>query len=66
MKISKILVTVCILVGIALLVLGIMATQHTGEKVMGEITGHYTNQTVWYIVGGIALIAGGFGIRRIK
>lgn len=66
MKISRVLGTVCILVGIVLLVLGIVATQQTGEKVVEEVTGHFTNQTVWYIVGGIALIAGGFGIRRIK
>lgn len=66
MKISRVLGTVCILVGIVLLVLGIVATQQTGEKVVEGVTGHFTNQTVWYIVGGIALIAGGFGIRRIK
>ena len=57
---------VAILVGIALVILGIVATQQTGEKIVGEMTGHYTSKTVWYIVGGVALIAGGFGLRRIK
>jgi hypothetical protein len=66
MAISRILGTICVVVGIVLLVLGVIATQRTGEKVVGEVTGHFTNQTMWYIIGGIALIAGGFGIRRIK
>jgi di/tricarboxylate transporter len=58
--------TIAILVGAVLLVLGIMSTQKTGEKVMGEVTGHYSSKTVWYIVGGVALIGGGFGLRRLK
>lgn len=62
---ARVLGTIVILVGAVLVVLGIMATQKTGEKVMGEVTGHYTNTTVWYIVGGVALIAGGFGLRRL-
>jgi di/tricarboxylate transporter len=61
---ARVLGTIAILVGAVLVVLGIMATQKTGEKVMGEVTGHYTSTTVWYIVGGVALIAGGFGLRR--
>ena len=66
MRISKILGTALILIGGVLIVLGVMAMQQTGEQVMEKVTGHFSNQTVWYIVGGIALIAGGFGIRRIK
>ena len=62
---ARVLGTIVIFVGAVLVVLGIMATQKTGEKVMGEVTGHYTNTTVWYIVGGVALIAGGFGLRRL-
>lgn len=58
--------TIAILVGIVLVVLGIVATQKTGEKVVGEMTGQYTSKTVWFIVGGVALIGGGFGLRRLK
>lgn len=47
---------VLMVVGIVLLIVGITASQKTGEQVMSEITGHYTNQTTWYIFGGIALI----------
>jgi uncharacterized membrane protein YidH (DUF202 family) len=66
MNVSRILGTVLILIGIALLVLGIVATQQTGQQVMEEVTGHFSNRTVWYIIGGIALIAGGFAVRRVK
>ena len=63
---GRILGMVAILVGAVLIVLGIMATDKTGEKIKNEITGHYTNRTVWYIVGGVALVAGGFGLYRLK
>jgi len=62
----RILGNILILVGVVLVILGIVATQQTGEKVVGEVTGHFTNRTVWYIVGGAALIASGFGVRRVK
>ena len=63
---ARVIGTIAILIGAVLVVLGIIATQKTGEKIVGEVTGHYTSKTVWYIVGGIALVAGGFGLRRIK
>jgi uncharacterized membrane protein YidH (DUF202 family) len=66
MKIFRALGIALILIGGVLLVLGIMSTQKTGEKIVEGVTGHYTSTTVWYIVGGIVLIVGGFGLRRIK
>jgi succinate dehydrogenase/fumarate reductase cytochrome b subunit len=57
---------VLFLIGIVLLVLGIMSTQKTGEKVVAELSGQYTHATMMYIIGGIVLIVGGFGITRIK
>lgn len=66
MKPYQILSIALIVIGCVLLVFGISATQKTGEKVVEEVTGHYTNKTVWYIIGGIALIAGGFIVRRMK
>ena len=63
---GRILGMVAILVGAVFLILGIMATDKTGEKIKGEVTGHYTKKTVWYIVGGVALVAGGIGLYRMK
>lgn len=65
MKINRIVSILLIVIGVVLLGFGIAATQRTGEKVVGEITGNFTNQTMWYIIGGIAFIIGGFGVRRI-
>lgn len=66
MNIFRVLGTTLFIVGGVLLVFGIVATQKTGEKVVGEVTGHFTDQTMWYIVGGIAMIAGGYGLTRVK
>jgi len=66
MNIFRVIGTTLLIVGGVLLVFGIAATQKTGEQVVGKVTGRYTEQTMWYIIGGIALIAGGFGLTRIK
>jgi hypothetical protein len=66
MSIFRVIGMTLFIIGVVLLVMGIIATQSTGEKVFGEVSGHYTNTTMWYIIGGIALIAGGYGITRIK
>ena len=66
MNIFRVIGVTLFIVGVILLIFGIISTQSTGEKVMGELSGHYTNTTMWYIIGGIALIAGGLGITRIK
>lgn len=47
-------------VGVVLLVLGIMATDTFGESVTKTFTGQYSDQTVWFIAGGIAgIVIGG-------
>ncbi len=66
MSIFRVLGSILCIVGIVLVAFGIAATQKTGEKVLDEVTGHYTDKTMWYIFGGIALIVGGAGITRIK
>ena len=62
----RVLGMILCVVGIVLVVFGIIATQKTGEKVVDEVTGHYTDKTMWYIIGGAVLIIGGAGISRIK
>ena len=66
MSLFRILGTVIFIVGVVLLIFGISATETTGEKIVDEVTGHYTDKTMWYIVGGIAMIVGGAGITQIK
>ena len=66
MNIFRVIGVTLFVIGVVLLVMGIIATQSTGEKIVGELSGHYTNTTMWYIIGGIALIVGGYGITRVK
>ena len=42
--------------GVVLLVMGLQATDSIGEKLHEGLTGRYTDNTTWYIVGGIAAI----------
>jgi hypothetical protein len=47
-------------VGVVLLIMGLNATDTFGEGVVKTFTGHYSDQTVWYIAGGIAgIVIGG-------
>ena len=51
---------VLLVAGVALLVMGLRATDSVGEKIHEGLTGRYTDNTTWYIVGGIAgIVAGG-------
>lgn len=58
---------VALAVGVVLLIMGIIATQKTGEQVLSGATGHFTQQTLWFILGGIALaVIGGISAFRKK
>jgi len=66
---NRLLGLVVLAIGIVLLGFGINASQAVTEKVMEGVSGRYTDQTMWYILGGIALIVGGaalaFSSRRV-
>lgn len=49
----------CLIVGILVLGFGINSTFSVTEKVVEGVSGRYTSNTMWYIIGGVALIAGG-------
>ena len=49
-------------VGIVLLVLGVQATGALTESVRKDVTGNYSDQTTWYIIGGVAGIVVGGGL----
>jgi uncharacterized membrane protein len=50
---------VLLAVGVALLLFGLNSSQAVTEKVVEGVTGRYTSNTMAYIIGGIAMIAGG-------
>jgi hypothetical protein len=45
--------------GIVFLVMGLGATDSAVERISETLTGKYTDQTVWYIAGGLAALIGG-------
>lgn len=50
---------VLLVVGVVLLLFGLNATQALTEQVVEGVSGRYTDSTMYYIIGGIALIVGG-------
>ncbi len=47
---------VVFVVGVVLLCFGINSTEKVGEKIVDSVKGRYTDTTMWYLIGGIALI----------
>jgi hypothetical protein len=52
---QRILGIVAVIIGIALLVIGINSSHSVTDQVTHGVLGRFTQATTWYIVGGIAL-----------
>lgn len=50
---------VVLVIGVVLLAMGYNASQSTAEQLGEAITGQYSDQTVWYLIGGIAAFTAG-------
>ncbi|MBU0726390.1 MAG: DUF3185 family protein [Alphaproteobacteria bacterium] len=60
MNSTRIIGLVLLAVGAVLLVFGQNASEAPVEQLSNALTGRYTENTMWYIIGGvIALVAGG-------
>ena len=62
---SKLVGIVLLVVGVGLLYFGYQSTQSLGNQLSETVTGRFTDQTMWYLIGGAAAaaLAGvGFGI----
>ncbi|WP_166263523.1 DUF3185 family protein [Marinobacter caseinilyticus] len=58
---SKLVGLVLLVVGIALLYFGYQASQSVGNQLTESLTGRFTDETMWYLIGGAAAaVAGGF------
>lgn len=55
----RIIGIIILVVGVVLLVFGLQATDSLGERLSNTFTGHWTDKTNFYIVGGIAGVIGG-------
>jgi len=54
---SRLIGFVILVVGVVLLVFGINASHSVSERIIEGFTGKFTDQTTWYLIGGIAAIA---------
>ena len=57
MHIGRIIGIVIAVLGLLLLIVGINASQSLGEQVLEDFTGRFSDETTWYMIGGVALIA---------
>jgi len=69
MRMTQILGAVALVVGLVLLGFAYQASNAPMEQVSDALTGRYTNQTMWYLIVGIAAAVGGvllvaFGRRK--
>ena len=69
MPVTRIVGIVLIVVGAVLLFYGWQASESVGEQFREELTGRYSDETMWYLIGGAAAVVGGlllavFGARR--
>jgi len=55
----RIIGLVLLAVGVTLLIFGYNASQSVGEQIVEGVTGRFTQQTMMYVIGGIAAIVGG-------
>ena len=59
MSSQRIVGTVLIVIGVALLIIGLNASNSVADRWSNFFTGHFTDATVWYIVVGVASTLGG-------
>jgi len=63
---SKLLGIVLLVVGIGLLYFGYQSTQSLGGQVTETLTGRFTDETMWYLIGGAAAAAAGAFLTFVK
>jgi len=56
MRTQGILGSVLLVIGVALLIIGINASQSPLEQAAQTLLGRYTNGTVWYLVAGLVRV----------
>lgn len=59
MKESRIAGIVLMIVGAIIFVFGLNSSQALPDQISEVATGRYTSHTMWYILGGVALVVSG-------
>ena len=60
MTVTRVLGVILLVAGVVLIILGIVASRSLADNLSTVFRGRLTNQTLWYIIGGIA--AAGLGL----
>jgi len=65
MYMNRIVALALIVIGAVLLYLGYQSSQGLDDQVSEALTGNFTNETIFYLIGGaVALVAGLVLVRR--
>ena len=59
MNVQRVFGIVLLVVGAILLIVGMNASDSVADRWSNFFTGHFTDATVWYIIGGVASAIGG-------
>lgn len=59
MNMQRMVGIVLLVVGVTLLIVGMNASESISNRLSNFFTGHFTDATVWYLVGGAASVIGG-------
>lgn len=59
MRPQRILGIVMVVIGMTLLIAGFNASDSVADRFSNFFTGHFTDTTVWYMIGGAAVALGG-------
>lgn len=63
---SRLLGIVLLVVGVGLLYFGYQSTQSVGGQLTETLTGRFTDETMWYLIGGAAAAAAGAFLTFVK
>ncbi len=54
MKSTQLIGVVLMIAGVVLIIIGVTASRSLADSVSSFFTGHFTQGTMWYLIGGIA------------
>jgi len=66
MKDTKLLGVVLLVVGVILLYFGWQASESLGDQVTEAVTGRFTDNTMFYIIGGAVAVAAGIFLSVVR
>ncbi|MFW5801594.1 MAG: DUF3185 family protein [Spirochaeta sp.] len=66
MSTTRIIGIVLVIVGAVLLYFGFQASQAVGDQMVEELTGRFSDTTMWYLIGGGAAVVAGVFLAFFK